>query len=160
GRGAVALMTGNLLMRGTKNKTRQQIQEESDRLKARVMARGGSNNATASVDTVEANLPGALRLAAELLKEPSFPESELEQARQSWIAGIERSRSDPNAIASRALQQHLNPFPKGDLRHVPTPDEELDDVRKVTLADIREFHQRFYGVSEGELVIAGQFDTA
>src|SRR5262249_39918852 len=68
--------------------------------------------------------------------------------------------SDPTAIASLTLQRHLNPYPKGDLRHVLTPDEQIEDLRKVTLAEIREFHQRFYGVSEGELVIAGQFEPA
>jgi len=54
-------------MRGTKNKSRQQIQDEMDRLKAHISVSGGATSATASIETIEANLPGALRLAAELL---------------------------------------------------------------------------------------------
>ena len=38
-------MAGALLMRGTKNKTRQQIQDETDRLKAQINVSGGSNRA-------------------------------------------------------------------------------------------------------------------
>ena len=36
GKAAVAQLTAGMLMRGSKNKTRQQIQDESDRLKARI----------------------------------------------------------------------------------------------------------------------------
>ncbi|MEI9972134.1 MAG: hypothetical protein WDO73_08775 [Ignavibacteriota bacterium] len=41
GKSAVGQMTGALLMRGTKNKTRQQIQDETDRLKAQINVSGG-----------------------------------------------------------------------------------------------------------------------
>ena len=64
GKSAIAGITGGMLMRGTKNKSRQQIQDEMDRLKAQISVTGGASSATASIETVEANLPGALRLAA------------------------------------------------------------------------------------------------
>jgi len=54
GKGAAAQMAGSLLMRGTKSKSRQQIQDASDRLKAQLNVSGGVNNATASVQTVAA----------------------------------------------------------------------------------------------------------
>jgi len=44
---------------------------------------------------VEANLAGALRLAAEILRQPAFPEAEFEQVRQQRIAAIEAGRSEP-----------------------------------------------------------------
>ncbi len=75
---SVAQLTGSMLMRGTKNKTRQQIQDEMDRLKARINVSGGPTGASATIETTEANLAGALKLAAEILREPSFPDSELE----------------------------------------------------------------------------------
>ncbi len=53
----------------------------------------------ASIETTEANLAGALRLAAEILREPAFPESEFEQVRQQRIAGIEAGKSDPQGLA-------------------------------------------------------------
>src|ERR1035438_6829992 len=94
-------------MRGTKNKTRQQIQDETDRLKARLNVAGGINSATATIETVEANLAGALRLAAEILRQPSFSEDELEQVRQPRIAAIESGRSEPQTLASLELSRHF-----------------------------------------------------
>ena len=41
GKTAVAQIAGGLLMRGTRNKSRQQIQDEMDRLNARIMVSGG-----------------------------------------------------------------------------------------------------------------------
>ena len=137
GKAATAGITGGLLMRGTKNKSRQQIQDEIDRLKAQMNVSGSATSATASIETVEANLPGALRLAAEILREPAFPDSEFETVRQQRIAAAEASRSDPQALALTEFQHRMNPYPRGDLRYVSTADEQIEDLKKVTLDDVR-----------------------
>ena len=133
GKSATAGITGGLLMRGTKNKSRQQIQDEMDRLKAQIHVSGGATSASASVETMEANLPGALRLAAEILREPSFPESEFETVRQQRIAAAEASRSDPQALAFTEFRHRMNPYPRGDLRYVSTADERSKTSRRSRL---------------------------
>jgi zinc protease len=160
GKETAARLAGELLMRGTKSKSREQIQEELDRLKARMTVIGGPANATATIETVEANLPAVLLLAAEVLREPSYPEKEFEQMRQQRIAMLEASRSDPGALASVALEKRLNSYPRGDIRYPNSPDEEIEDLKKVTLDDVRRFHGQFYGASAGEFVVVGQFDQA
>jgi len=160
GKATTAQATGQLLIRGTKNKSRQQIQDEIDRLKARINVGGGPTGANANVETVEANLPGALRLVAEILREPSFPENELEQIRQLRIASVESGKSEPQSIASLEFSRHMNPRPRDDVRYIGTFEEQVADAKKVTLDEVRRFHQQFYGASNGELVVVGQFDTA
>ena len=161
GQSAVAQLAGGLLMRGTKNKTCQQIQDETDRLKARLNVSGGINSATATIETVEANLAGALRLAAEILRQPSFSEDELEQVRQPRIAAIESGRSEPQTLASLEISRHFTSiYPRGDARYASTTDEQIEDLKKVTLDDIRQFYARFYGASDSDFVVAGQFDKA
>jgi zinc protease len=73
---------------------------------------GGVNNAVVSIQTTEANLAGALKLAAEILREPAFPEAEFEQVRKQSVAGIEEGKSDPQALAGQALSAHVE-------QHVP-----------------------------------------
>ncbi len=159
GKAATAGITGGMLMRGSKNHTRQQIQDEMDRLKAHISVSGSATSASASIETVEANLPGALRLAAEILREPAFPDSEFETVRQQRVAAAEASRSDPQALAVTEFQHRMNPYPRGDLRYVPTADEQIEDLKKVTLDDVKKFHHDFYGASAGEVAISGQFNT-
>src|ERR1039458_1913936 len=132
-----------------------------DKLKAQINVAGSVNSATADIQTVEANLPGALRLAAEILREPSFPQAEFEQVRQQSIASIEEGRSEPQVLAFQALQRRINSiYPRGDVRYVGTVDEDIEDLKKVTLDEAKKFYQQFYGVSEGEFTVVGQFDQA
>jgi zinc protease len=79
-----------------------------DRLKAQMNVTGNATSATANIETVEANLPGALRLAAEILREPAFPDSEFETVRQQRIAGAEAGRSDPQALAVNNFQHRMS----------------------------------------------------
>jgi len=161
GKGAAPRMTGNLLMRGTKQHTRQQLQDEFDRIKATVRVTGSLTGAGASIDTVRAGLVPALRLAAEILREPSFPESDFEQIRQAAIAGIEAQRNEPQSLASNAMNRYLNAsYPPGDPRYVPTVDESIDQLKKVTLDEAKKFYADFYGGSNAELAVVGDFDAA
>ncbi len=159
GKAYIGQLTGSLLMRGTKSHTRQQIQDETDKIKTRLNVAGGANSATAGFETTEANLGSALKLAAELLREPAFPESEFETVKGQRIAGIEAGKSDPQNLAFLELNRHLaNEYKRGDVRYVATPDEQIEDLKKVTITDVRQFYQQFYGASVGEIVIAGQFN--
>jgi zinc protease len=157
---ATADMVGALLTRGTKSKSRQQLQDEMLKLNARINVNGGATRATATVNTNEANLIPALRLAVEMLREPAFPDAEFDQVKRQRVAALENNRTDPAALAPLALNRAINPFPRGDVRYVGTIDEQIEDINKVTLDDVRKFHARFYGASHGEMVVIGQFKDA
>ena len=151
-------MTGQLLMRGTTKRTRQQIQDELDKLKARMFVGGGATGATVNIETIAANLPAVLELANEVLREPSFPQVELDTLRQQALAGMENQKSEPQAVTMRAFQQHLSPYPKGDVRYVPSLDEEMADLKSLTLDQVKQFHSNFYGGSNAEIAIVGDFE--
>jgi zinc protease len=160
GKNAVGGMTGALLMRGTKTRTRQQIQDEMVKLNARINVSGGVSGADATIQTTAENLIPALRLAADILREPSFPDSEFDQVKKQRTAAIENRRTEPGSVAPLALERALYPYPRNNVRYVPTIDEDIEDAGKVTLDEVKKFHQQFYGASHGELVVVGQFDRA
>jgi len=158
GRSTEASLTGLMLMRGTAKHTRQQIRDELDRLKARANVGGGTTQATFTIETVHDNLPATLALVAEILREPSFPAAEFDLLKQARVAQLEESRSDPQAIATLEFARHMNPFPKGDVRYRATTDEQLAEVRQATVDAARRFHTDFYGASNGQIAIVGDFD--
>lgn len=157
-RSTAASLAGAMLLRGTKTKTRQQIKDEFDRLKANVSVTGNATGAAARIQTTRENLPAVMKLVAEILREPSFPADEFEQLKAEQLAGIESQRSEPTALASIEINRILNPYPKGDVRYTPTFDESIADVKAVTLDDVKKFYADFYGASTGELAIVGDFD--
>ena len=154
----VASMAGQMLMRGTAKHTRQQIKDEFDRLKANVSVGGNETGASVRIVTTRENLNAALALAAELLKESTFPAAEFDQLKQSSLAGLEASKSDPQALALQAIQRHLNPYEKGDPRYVQSIEESIAGVTATTRDQAFEFYKGFYGASSGEFAVIGDFD--
>lgn len=156
--GAAAEMARGMLLRGTARRSRQQIRDELDRLKARVQIQGDANSSEVSIETARANLQDVGHLVAEVLRQPSFPADEFEQLRQETLARYETTRSDPQFMGLNALQRHLSPYPAGDPRYIPTADERIAEIQAVTLDQVKQFYRSFYGASEGELVMTGDFE--
>ena len=156
GQKVAAQMAGQMLTRGTTKYSRTQLSDELERLKVsgRVGGTGGS------FQTTRPNLEASLRLAAHVLKEPSFPESEFEQLRNQTITSIQAQLAEPNARASEALSKHFNAYPKGDWRYSATLEESIADIKAATLEDARRFHREFYGAGNAEIAIVGDFDEA
>jgi len=150
---------GQMLMRGTEKHTRQEIQDIFDGLKATVSVFGSATGVGATILTDRDNLKATLDLVAEILKSPSFPGDEFEQLRQQQLTGLESQRSQPQSMASLAIQRHLNPYPRGDVLYVATLDELIEETKQIRLDQIRAFHGDFYGASDGEITFVGDFDA-
>ncbi|HZR67975.1 MAG TPA: pitrilysin family protein [Burkholderiales bacterium] len=154
GRSAACGAASAMLVRGTQKKTREQIRNEFDRLKANVGigAEGGS------IETVRASLPDVLRQVAEVLREPSFPESEFEQFRRAAITSIDTQRSDPGALAGIAISRHLNPYPPGHWLYNMTLEERAEKLKDLSLEDVKRCYTDLVGASNGEVAVVGDFD--
>ena len=151
-------ITARMLNRGTKNRSRQEIEDEIDRLKGRVSVWGMAAGVTGSIETTRENFPDALALLAEILQEPTFPESELEQLREETLLQLEEWTTNPRVLAQITYARHMNPWPKEDVRYTATLDEEIEEIKLLTREDLAEFHADFYGASYGELGIVGDID--
>ncbi len=155
GRSIACSLASTMLMRGTKEHTREQLRNEFDRLKASVHV--GGNGAT--IETLRPNLPAVLRLVAEVLREPTFPASEFEQLRRAMLTGVEGMKSDPDALAELALARHLNPYPPEHWLYTPTLEERVQRLQSARLEDLRRCHDDFYGASDSQLAVVGDFDA-
>ncbi len=155
---AAVQLSAFMLDRGTAKRSRQQIKDEFNKLKAQVSFIGGENSVDVTIETVRDSLPAVLKLVAELLREPSFPANEFEQLKQEQIAGIEIQRSEPAVVASIAMQRHTKPYPKGHPKYVFTIDETIAEIKGAELNDVKKFHSEFYGAQNGELAVVGDFD--
>lgn len=157
-RQTAAGMAGAMLMRGSKSMTRQQIDQRFEALKTRADIGGGLQGAAIDLQTRSAQLADALALAAELIRNPAFPESEFEQLRLQAITGMEASRKEPGSVAGIALAQHFDPWPAGHPLHVRTLDQSLAAMKALKLEELVAFHRDFYGTAAGEIAIVGDFD--
>jgi zinc protease len=155
----VGSLTGQMLMRGTQSRSRQEIQDEIDRLQSRLSVSGSVDGASASIQSTRENLPAVLELAFEILTQPSFPESELTILRDNAFASIESQRSEPDAILAQEISRYYRQnYEPGDPRYRPDFDEQIEALNAVDVEDLREFHAKFYGASNAQAVAVGDFD--
>jgi len=145
-------LAAGMLLRGAKTRGRQQIQDELDRLNSRFQIFGGADKVVGIIETTETNLPGALRLMTEILRTPSFPQLEFDELKQQQAAALKESERDPGMLARAELAQCLENTTGGIGR-------ELEELGKVTVDDVRDFHARFYGASSATIVVSGQFSA-
>ncbi len=157
-KGTIASLTASMLNKGTKDKTRQEIKDEFDRLNARVNFFGSNNQAGVSIETTRENLPAVMKLVADVLKNPSFEASEFEKLKQEELAQIEAQRSEPQAIAINEYRRITSPYPKGDIRYVATFDEGVADLKAATIDQVKEFYKDFYGANNASIAVVGDFD--
>ncbi len=158
GKATTAGLAGGMLMRGTKQRSRQEIQDELDRLKIQGGAGGGIESASGGFSTVRENLPEALKLMAEILREPAFDAKEFELLQEQRLAGIEARKSEPGALAQQALNRHLADYPEEHPLYSPTFDERISRMESATLEQARDFWASFYGTQSGAISIVGDFD--
>jgi len=160
GKDTIASLAGETLIRGTARKNRQQIQDEIDKLKAQLNVGGGATSANVTIETTHENLPAVLRLAGEILKEATLPESEFEEIRKEQLTYLDFGKTEPQSLAFTEISRTMYPYPKGDVRATLSIAEEIDEVKSVKLEDAKAFYKHFYGASNGQLAVVGDFDPA
>ncbi|MBX7127190.1 MAG: insulinase family protein [Cyclobacteriaceae bacterium] len=157
-KGIAGEYAASMLNKGTSKHTRQQLKDEFDRLKANVQIFGGATQAQINIETTRPNLQATLDLVSEILHDPIFPADEFEKLKNEELAGIESSKSDPQAIAFNRISRHVSPYPKSDPRYTDTFDEASAAIKSLALDDAKKFYKDFYGAANGTLAIVGDFD--
>jgi zinc protease len=161
GQRTVGQFTASMLTRGAGGKSRQQIADALDALKANLSISSGDGNAVSvSFETRRDKLADFLKLLRDILRAPSFPASELALMQNETVTGLDDGRREPQALASRALARYDNPYPRGDVRYAATLDEEIADVKAVKAPQLAAFHKRFYGADHAQFALVGDFDAA
>lgn len=152
-------MLGTMLSRGTKNKTRQQLQDELDKLNASVSVSSSLGQLSVNVQTKRGNLPEVLKIVGEMLREPSFPQEEFDLLKRENLESLEKVRNDPQTLAVISLRRQLSPYPADDVRYVPNLEEGIARVKSVTLDQVKALYADQLGNEAGELAIVGDFDA-
>ena len=150
----------DLMLRGTKTMSRQQIQDELDRLKANLHVQGEAGQATFVIQTRRETLGDVLKLLGKILREPTLSENELDLLKRAELTDLENALTEPQDLALNAVRRHLAPFQKGDPRYVATIPESIEMLKAVTVDDLHKLYSQFLGGTHGELAIVGDFDEA
>jgi zinc protease len=154
GRGTAASIASSLTSTGTTRYTRAQLQDEKNKLKIT----GSAGTASSTFRTTRPNLVASLELMAHNMRDPVYPETEFEQFRKLVQTSLESSKADPGALANEAIGRHFNIYKRGDPRYVSSREESLEDIKALTLDQVKQAHKDFGGFSNAEIAVVGDFD--
>ena len=165
-------MLPELMTRGTKSMTRQQIEDALDKNFARLgggmggrMMRGlgggaGAGSVTFALETKRANLPAVLEILRQILREPTLPEEEFEVLKREDLRASSRGAptrcgwastdsSAPSPPTRATMSATSRPSTNSSTGRASSP---LDQVRKL--------YREFLGAEHGELVVIGDFEPS
>lgn len=149
-----------MLQRGTDKHTRQQIQDELDRLKATLVVYSSDAGVLRiRLQTTHDNLVPAIDLVSEILRLPAFPPEELESLKRQAITESESKRHDPNAVAGEVLGRLTSPYPPNSPRYIETVDERESSIKATTVQSLKALYEQISG-NNADIAIVGDFESA
>ncbi len=152
----LASLTGDMLKEGTRTHTSAQIAEAIEFVGGSLDVMTGPDATTISVAVLKEHADTALSLLAEVLSQPTFPQTELDKLKRRETDRLQRSQNDPSWLSRRAFAQSIyganHPYGRFDT----TPEV----LRTVTRNDIVAFHRARYVAGNMTLTVVGDLTAA
>ena len=149
----LASFTATLLREGTTKRSSKDIAEQADALGATLTANSGLSSMTTNVSTagLVENLDQTLELFSDVVRNPNFPQAEVDKYKTRTLAQLQIQRSIPQFLAqeqfSRAIYGANHPASL-----VVAPAE---SIKKLSTKDLAEFHAAHYRPNNAILAIVG-----
>ena len=112
-KGMTAGFVASLLNKGTQSRSRQDIEDALSALSSSVGFGGSNGRVYANISSTKENLPSALEIMTDMLKNPKFEISELDKIKTQRLAGLESSASDPQFVAVQRMREINQFYSKG-----------------------------------------------
>ncbi len=150
----LADLTGDMLKEGTKTRTSQQLAKDAATIGGSVDVSVGDDRSFVSGDALAEFAPELIGLLGDVLKNPSFPSSELPRVRNNLLRKLAVARADPQTMTLEKLRQvFYGDHPYG--RTLPTEAQ----LGGYTLDDVGAFYRENFGAGRTHLFVAGVFDA-
>jgi zinc protease len=142
-RPGLARLTAGMLERGTRRRTKLELAGDLEAVGAELDFAADPFAVQLVGRSLSGDFPVLVRALAEMLREPSFPEDELEKLKQQTIAAVMEQQADTRLRAYERLSQTIfdetNPF------YTHAADRLVESIGRTTVEDVRRFHEKFYG---------------
>jgi len=155
--------TANLAMQvltdGTRTRNALQFSDELESLGATLRGSSNLDLSFVSLSALTAKLDRSLDLFADVVLNPSFPETEVKREQKLVLAGIEREQNTPTTLALRVLPALL--YGAGHPYGNPlTGSGTKESVAKLTRGDLVKFHDTWLHPNNSTLIVAGDTTLA
>jgi zinc protease len=148
-----------MLQEGTKTRSSLQIAERSESLGAPLSVGSSLDRSYLGMNALSNRLPESLDLYADVLLNPTFPESELERLRGQTLAAIQQEKAQPAAAINRVLPRLLF----GESHAYATPSSGTGTeavVSGIKGTELAEFYRRWVRPDNSVMLVVGDTSLA
>ncbi|TPN88737.1 M16 family metallopeptidase [Aquimarina algicola] len=147
-------LMGDLLKEGSTTKDSKQIANQMAEMGGNLSISVRQHNTTVSASVLYEFAPDALKLIGDILKNPRWPETDLERLKNDMKRNLAVSLSRPQTQARKDFFGKL--YPDHPYGRTHSSDEMIDAF---TLDNIKNFYNSNYGAQRTIVYIAGKFNT-
>jgi zinc protease len=151
-------LTLELAMRGTKNRSAQQIASELDAMGADFETASRNNTWSWQASCLKADFPRTLDIVGDVFNNASFPESELPQMKQRILAAIESQDADWTAQAFRFFKQKFYGPTNSPYQFIPLGTAE--NVQSFTRQQVQDWYDHRAKTARRVVAVYGDIDLA
>ena len=152
-----ASLAMNMLDEGTDYLSSLEISGELEMLGAVLTTGSNLDTSNVTLNALTENLEPSLELFADVILNPSFPQSELDRLKQEQLARIQREQTTPIAMAQRVFPKLIygadHAYGQG-----LTGSGTLDSVRNLQRNDLVDFVRAWFKPNNATLIIVGDTD--
>jgi zinc protease len=144
-------LTGNLLLKGTKRRSAEEIAREIESVGGSLDSYGGNNSFGVNAEVLSDDFSIGLDLLADVLLHPAFPTPPLERERQIQLAAIRAQRDQLLQSASRAMRRALF----GEAGYGLDVLGSETSVQNIQASDLKAFHEKLARPNNCVLAVYG-----
>ncbi len=153
----VATLAAMLLNKGSEKASKSQIAEVLEEMSARMEFGSDTYNSNLSGKVVTSDFGAYIAMVGDALRNPLYPEVELEQAKLQLQSYFEEAMSDTDELASQKLSEAL--YPATAVHHAKPHAQMVAELANITLDDVKAFHGMFYSPKSTIVTIAGGIEA-
>jgi zinc protease len=148
-----------MLQEGTKTRSSLEIAERSESLGAPLSVGSSLDRSYLGMNALSNRLPESLELYADVLLNPTFPDSELERLRGQTLAAIQQEKAQPAAVINRVLPRLL--FGAAHAYATPSTGTGTEEVvSSLKGAELAEFYRRWVRPDNSVMLVVGDTSLA
>ena len=152
GKPGLSLFTSQMLPEGTSTRSSQDIANAFEFIGARLSTETRKEISLLSTETLGKHWTTALELMADVARNATFPEHEVERIRREHLTDIRRGKDDPTFVAERIIPGLV--FGRDSGYGHPSMGTE-DSVGAFSVADLQGYFEDYYRPSMANLVVVG-----
>ncbi len=152
----ISKLTSQVLLKGTKNRTAEQIAETIEAVGGGISSDSGNNSISIAVRVMRPDLQLGLDVLSDVILNPVWPNKAVEREKEVQLAGLKAEEEEMTNVARNLLRRTIYSGHPYALRQLGTP----ESVESLDAEALSKFHKNHFVGKNGVISIFGDVKAA